>query len=354
MIPGLASFSRRLGARTIANLPFPLRKRLVAPFIERLMNSPPGRTAGELPTLSLAVLLHPRLDTMAAALAANSALVVTLPSASVPPPLERQVEKLAGLLGGRVRSCGGGGGGGGGATVAEAVAETAPAMIIGPLDGTVRALDAIRKREPARWDSVRDALQFLVNIDPRGPLSGSRAIAIERAFDADVVDVFTDAFSFAFVSCPCGATHPPPHYHLEVVDEEGKHTAGPGRMLVTDRARRVPRVDRYATPFRVTVSSSPCAFFGQAAAVACHGRQGELLHTPAGPVGLLELEGQLFTHGLFTSYSVRPQQDRWHVAVEPFADGEVDVGAVEKALCTRFELPVKVAVAASLWGPAIS
>jgi len=338
LIPGLASFSRRLGARTIANLPFPLRKKLVAPFIERLMNSPPGRTAGELPALSLAVLLYPRLDAMAAALAANSALVVTLPSASV--PLERQVEKLAGLLGGRVRSCGGAGG----AAAAEAIAETAPAIIIGPLDGTVRALGAIRKRQPARWDSVRDALQFLVNIDPRGPLSGSRAIAIERAFDATVVDVFTDAFSFAFVSCPCGATHPPSHYHLEVVDEEGKHTAGPGRMLVTDRARRAPRVDRYATPFRVTVASSPCVFFGQAAAVACRGRQGELLHTPAGPVGLLELEGQLFTHGLFTSYSVRPQQDRWHVAVEPFGDRTVDARAVEKGLCTRFGLSVRVTV----------
>ena len=339
MIPGLADFSRRLGAKTISNLPFPLRKRLVVPFIERLMSAPTSRVAGESPPLAIAALLYPRLDSMAVALATNPALVVTIPAAHG--SMRQQVENLVGLLGGRIRNCGGAGD----AAAASAIARSEPSMIIGPVDGTLRALGLICKEEPARWDSVRDALSFLVNIDPRGPLSGSRVIAIERALDADVLDVFTDAFSFAFMSCPCGATHPPPHYHLEVVDAEGKHTAGPGRMVVADRLRGAPPVNRYTTPFRVTLSSSPCTFFGQAAAVVCHGRQGELLQTPAGTVGLLDLEEQLFTHGLFVRYSVYPEAAEWRVTLEPFADEEVDVRAVQKGLCTRFELPVKVAVA---------
>ena len=335
MIPGLAAFSRRLGAKTIANLPFPLRKKLVAPLFARGMVG--GRqTEGESAPLTYPALMLPRLDTMAAALEANPAVVVTIP----PPPASMglQVEKLVDLLGGRVRNCFGCSD----EALAEDLARVLPSIVIGSAAATVTALCHLRKQQPAQFDRVRDALRFLVNLDPLGPLSRARVIATERAFDADVTNVFTDASSFAFMSCPCGVIHPLPHYHLEVVDQQGNPTAGPGRMVVSDRLRNSPPVKRYATPYRVTVYSSPCSFLGQAAAVTCHGRQGEQLQTPAGAVGLLDLEEQLFTHGLFTSYSVRVDQGDWCLTALPFPGEEVDAGAVAEGLCTRFKLPVNV------------
>lgn len=348
MISGLSAYSRRLGAKTIANLPFPLRKKLVAPLLTTGLVR--GRqNDAESPSLTQPALMLPRLDMMAVALDVNPSVVATIPPA--PAAMGSQVEKLVGLLGGRVRNCFGCSD----EALAEVLDRVSPSIIIGSVGATVTALGELRKQQPAQFDRARDALRFLVNVDPLGPLSRARLITTERTLDADVTNVFTDAFSFVFMSCPCGAIHPLPHYHLEVVNKQGNPTAGPGRMVVSDRLRSNPPVTRYATPYRVTVYSSPCSFFGQAAGVTCHGRQGEQLHTPAGDVGLLDLEDQLFTHGLFSSYSVRVDQDGWRVAVCPFPGEDVDAGAAAEGLCTRFKLPVEVdLMQASPWGPVAS
>jgi len=275
------------------------------------------------------------------ALADNPVVVITVPRS--PRSLGIQLERLLALLGGKVENCCG-------LTdeaLADNLAKSGPSMIIGPADEAARALGLIHKQHPAPWNRLKNGLRFVVNVNPAGPLSRARIIATERALDADVLDIFTDGNSFAFASCPCGVTHPLPRYHLEVIDEQGTPSSGPGRMVVSDRLGRDPAVARYPTPFRVTLSSSPCSFFGQTAAVTCHGRQGEQLKTPAGSVGLLDLEEQLFTHGLFVRHSVRVGDTGWHVTVQPFHDEEVDVGAIEKGLCTRFQLPVKVEVGPS-------
>lgn len=286
-------------------------------------------SSADLATLGAAALAHPLTGDMAAALKGNPMTVNALPyTGSV---LGHCGQRLASFLGGCVANVPSHDA----SALALALVQHRPSVVLGTTPLLLEALDQLATREPQGHRHVLGALSFFVNLDPSGPLSQEKCATLERYISAHVIDGFTDGFSFVFLSCRCGLHHPPKNMVAELVDEDGRPTAGSGRLVVTDLARRTMPLIRYQTPFQASLGSASCPFVGQTTSVTCHGRADNLLASTGGPVGKTDVERQISQYGLVADFTVTQAGKRWRIVLGSHPDG-LDLPALKRSLENRF------------------
>lgn len=218
-------------------------------------------TPTDLLTLGASALLHPRVRELKAALDANGAAMNLAPfGASIHGPCG---ERLARHLGGRVTNvCGLSAG-----KTTYLLSDTRPALAVGSLRRFARLIHRLQDKKASACKAVLQDLTFFVHIDPDGPVGPEVVQEISHRWGVEVIDTFADHFAFAFFRCHCGHIHVPPHYVVEVVDEDGHSAAHSGQLVVTDRTRKAMPLVRYATRFKARLYSSPCTFHGQTLSV---------------------------------------------------------------------------------------
>jgi len=289
----------------------------------------------DLLTMGASALAHPLAGELAAALVQNRFCLCSLPhSRSI---LGQCGERLAAFLGGCVLNVDG-------LSDEAAAAELAlvtPSVVMGTADRFVRWMMTVKEQHADRFRAVTTSCRFFINLGFDGPMSIQRANLLEREFGLDVIDVFSDGYSFAFFSCRCGECHPAPHMFVELIQPDGSPAGRSGRLVVTDLTRRTMPLVRYVTPYSVSLKPCGCPFVGQSASVTCHGRTDEFLETPAGPVGRIDVEQQLHTHGLFSGFSIKTGKRGWTLRARSFKAG-ADAGAIGRAIRNRFGIQTRV------------
>jgi len=312
------------------------RSRKAATMVRNSRGAPAFFTQDELVGLGAVALRHPKASQLADAVRHNPACLNGLPHQGT--ILGRCGEGLARSLGACVLNLPAAEP----AEVARELVATMPSLVLGTTGQLISWLMAVRARDEASYDKVVNSLQFFVNMDLRGPAGRTRSALLERTFAIDVIDLFTDGFSFAFLSCQCGAIHPSPLTRLEVMGTDGQPGASAGTMVVTDLTARIMPLIRYLTPFHVRVSRTGCPFFGHTQVVEAAGLTGEVWDGDHGTWGRNDLEQQLASHGLVADFQLHRSASAWTIKVVPFDPLSFDVEGARKGIEKRFGIKTKV------------
>jgi hypothetical protein len=218
-------------------------------------------TTGDLLTMGAAALLHPDASALLAALKSRGFALNALPYdvSLLGPAAERLVRYLGG--------CGLQAGGLKDEHACEILCRERPSVIIAPGDSLARWLGQIEAAGSGDLKAVVNGINWWLRTESTGPMAPDLVCALEVRWRLRVIQVLSDGFSFLFLNCGCGQFHPGGHQLLETVDDAGRSCTGPGRVVLTDLARKAMPLVRYDTGLRGVVRSDGCPYLGQTRSV---------------------------------------------------------------------------------------